>query len=235
MGQPPAPVRVGLGRSNAVVTVALLLFLGGLVVAGGIGAVTASSSSARVIGGVVAAAFAVPLLMLLRALPRFLAPRHVVFDVYGLHLEHGRRRVSVPWREVMAVGIGRQLAPGESAARTVRDGVTDLVMNRGDVGELAKGRVQGALSAGAAEALQVSGKRRLALEIYPFRWDAVHRYPDLGPYWKQSPPPNAGLPAAHWRFPLPPVVSIGQAVGHGAQTFQPQRWLGWFDQPWDGS
>jgi hypothetical protein len=85
------------------------------------------------------------------------------------------------------------------------------------------------------EALQVSDKRRIALEIYPSHPAARGHYPKLAPYWKRDVPPVAGLPDWLWRFPLPPVVSIGQAVEAGARTVAPSRWLGWFLRPWSES
>ncbi|HET6214380.1 MAG TPA: hypothetical protein VFE14_16060 [Micromonosporaceae bacterium] len=66
-----------------------------------------------------------------------------------------------------------------------------------------------------------SGKRRLALEIFPVRPDAAQRYPRLKPYWKSQEPPAPGLSALRWGFRLPPVVSIAREIGRGAQTFQP--------------
>jgi hypothetical protein len=65
----PAQVRVGLGHSNVVVTVAMLAFLGIVVGVAAYGAATADDSSARVLGFGIAGLFAIPLVMLLFALP----------------------------------------------------------------------------------------------------------------------------------------------------------------------
>jgi hypothetical protein len=34
------------------------------------------------------------------------------------------------------------------------------------------------------------------------------------------------------RAPLPPVVSIAQEAGRGAETFGLTRWLGWYARQW---
>jgi hypothetical protein len=214
-----APVKVGLGRSNIVVALAVLGFLGWAVWAGAHGAWTSDSTSAKAIGYGVAAAFGVALVMMLVALPRLVSPRYVMIDAFGLRIRHGRREVVLPWPELLAVGIGYQVAPEEELK---------LPTSVDDLKDAAKEYMAGK----ASEALQVSGKRRLALEIFPIRPDAVVRYPRLKPYWQMQPPPRAGLPLWRWRFPLPPVVSIAETIGRGIYAFTPQRWLGWFPRPW---
>jgi hypothetical protein len=217
---PPPPVRVGLGRSNAVVTVCVLAFLCLVVGTAAKGALT-STGSARVLGAGIGLVFAVPLVMMLWALPKFLARRYVVLDVVGLHIQHGRREVVVPWSDVYAVGLGYEQAAAERAA--IPTSVDDL-----------KGIVKDYTVDKVSEALEVSDKRRIALEIMPARPDVAQRYPKLKPYWKHQPPPWAGLPPEQWRFPLPPVVAIAQEVERGVRTFQPRRWLGWYPRPWSG-
>jgi hypothetical protein len=216
----PTPVRVGLGRSNAVVTFCVLVFLCLVVGAAAKGALT-STGSARVLGAGIALVFTVPLVMLLRALPRFLGRRYVVLDVAGLHIQHGKEEVVVPWSEVYAVGLGYEQAAEER--KSVPTSMDDL-----------KGIVKDYTVDKVSEALQVSGKRRIALEIMPVRPDTAKRYPKLQPYWKHQPPPWAGLPPEQWRFPLPPVVSIAEEIERGIRTFQPQRFLGWYPRPWSG-
>jgi hypothetical protein len=213
------PVRVGLGRSNIVVALAVLAFLCWVVWAGAHGAWTSDNTSAKVIGYGVAGAFAVALVMLLVALPRLVSPRYVVVDAFGLRIQHGRREVLLPWPELLAVGVGYQQAPAEkvkvpTSAEELQDAAKEYLAGK------------------ASEALQVSGKRRLALEIYPARPDAVERYPKLKPYWQAQPPPAHGLPPWHWRFPLPPVVSIAQAISSGLYGFAPRHFLGWIPRPW---
>ena len=214
----PAPVRVGLGRSNVVVALAVLGFLGWIVWAGGHGAYTADSTSARVLGYGIAALFAVPLVMMLRALPRFLSPRQVIVDAESLRIQHGREQVVLPWSELAAVGIGYQRAPDEPAPMPTTE-------------DEAKEAVQDFLSERAHEALQVSGKRRIALEIFPVRPEAVDAFPRLKPYWQRQ-PPAAGLPALWWRFPLPPVDSIARQIATGIQATRPDRWVGWQPRDW---
>src|SRR5258708_40112031 len=101
----PEPLKVGLGRSNAVVTVLMLGFLGSVVWAGAHGAWTSTETSARVLGVGFAVAFAIPLGMLLRFLPRLLSPRYVVVDEAGVAVQQGKQMGVVPWHEVTAVGI----------------------------------------------------------------------------------------------------------------------------------
>jgi hypothetical protein len=217
----PPPVRVGLGRSNAVVTFCVLGFLLLVVGTAAKGAVT-STGSARVLGAGIALVFAVPLVMMLRALPKFLGRRYVALDAIGLRIEHGKEQVVVPWSEVYAVGLGYEQAPAEK--QRLPTSVDDL-----------KGVVKDYTVDKVSEALHVSGKRRIVLEIMPARPDdAAQRYPKLKPYWKHQPPPFAGLPPQQWSFPLPPVVSIAHEIERGVRTFQPQRWLGWYPRPWSG-
>lgn len=198
--------KIGLGRSNIVVTFAILVFLGLLVGTAVYGGATADETSARVLALAIGAGFAIPLVMMIRALPRFLSPRFVIVDPAGLHLVHGKERIDLPWPELRGISIGHATAAPEKAKipTSVEGAVTDFLSDK------------------ASEALHVSGKRRIALEIYPVRRDAAQRYPRLKPYWKDQ----------MWRFPLPPVVSIAQEIGQGARAFQPDRWLGWVDRPW---
>jgi len=217
---PPPPVRVGLGRSNAVVTACILVFLCLVVGTAARGALN-STGSARVLGAGIGLVFAVPLVMTLFALPKFLARRFVVLDVAGLHILHGKAAVSMPWSEVYAVGLGYGQAPADE--RKLPTSIEDV-----------KGVVKDYTVDKVSEALHVSGKRRIVLEIIPARPDAQQQYPKLKPYWKHQPPPFAGLPPFQWAFPLPPVVSIAHEIERGVRTFQPQRWLGWYPRPWSG-
>lgn len=221
MAARPNHVKVGLGHSNVVVTACLLIFLCGLVGSFGYAAWT-GTGPARFVWVGLATAFAIPLVMLLRTLPTFLGRRYVVIDASGIHLLHGSQTVSLPWTEVMAVGLGYEQAPVENkglplSMDAIQDRVKDYAVDK------------------ASEALQVSQRRRIALEILTPDPSAVGRYPKLKPYWKHRPPPWAGLPPTQWRFPLPPVVAIAQQVEWGMQTFAwPGRWLGWYPRPWSG-
>ncbi|MBO0871040.1 MAG: hypothetical protein J2P15_21015 [Micromonosporaceae bacterium] len=217
---PPAPVSVGLGRSNTSMTLLVLAALGTLVGVSGYGGFH-STGSARILGYGFAALFAVPLVMMLVGLPRLLRPRYLVFEPRGMRIVAGRVQVAIGWEELHALGLGYEQAPEkEQVIPTSVDDVQD--------------RVAEYLSGKVSEALQVSDARRIALEIFPTHPQAVERYPLLRPYWHQQAPPYPGLPWQRWRFPLPPVVSIGEAVGAGVWAFQPRRWLGWFPRPWSG-
>jgi hypothetical protein len=216
-----SPVKVGLGRSNVVAVVALLAFLGAIVFFTGRGAFQMPNNESKVLNGGLAVLFAVPLVMLLRNLPRFLRPRYIVVDQVGLAIEAGKERVLVPWSELIAVGIGYQLPEAEKAK---------MPKSLDDV----KAEVSGFLADRAEEALQVSGNRRLVLEIFPGPPDSATRYPRLKPFWKAMPPPYQGLPDWGWRFPLPPVTSIAQQIADGVHQRAPRHWLGWFARPWSG-
>jgi hypothetical protein len=214
----PEPVKVGLGWSNVVVTVFLLGFLGWVVWTLARGAFTFTDTPSRVVNAGLAVAFAVALVMLLRALPRFLSPRYVIVDATGVAIQHGKERVVVPWHEVTAVGIGYEIEPKSAK---ISHSLADL-----------KDAAKDYLADEVSEALQVSGKRRLVLEIFAVRPDAADLVPKLKPYWKSLPPPAEGLPEWGWRFPLPPVVSIAQQIAGGLRSRAPRHWLGWFARPW---
>jgi hypothetical protein len=212
--------RIGLGRSNASVALLVLAFLAIVVVVSARGGWTSSDASARITGFGIAGAFAVPLVLMLVKLPRLLRPRYVVIDLTGLHIEHGRESVVIPWPEIVAFGIGYGVAPTEPMK---------VPTSEDDVKDMAKEYLAGQ----AREVLQISDKRRLALEIYPIHPAAEDRYPRLRPYWKRDAPPVRGLPDFLWRFPLPPVVPIGQAIERAARMVVPQRWLGWVPRRWE--
>jgi hypothetical protein len=209
------PVKVSLGRSNVVITLAVLAFLCWIVWAGAHGGWTATETSARVIGYGVALLFAVPLVMLLFALPRFLSPRAVTVDAHGIAISHGRERVAMAWTDLHAVGIGYERIQGEvqklpTSADEVKEAIKEYVVDE------------------ASEALHISAKRRIVLELYPVRPDAPARFPRLKPYWKRLPPPAAGLSDWAWRFPLPPVMSIARQIDDAIRLFAPRHRIGWF-------
>lgn len=201
----------------------MLVFLGLLVGVGGYSAARADDSSARVLGFAIAGLFAIPLVMLLFRLPRMLSPRSVILNPAGLAIRHGQDQVVLPWPQLVAVGFGyEQAVPAGRRAVPTLGGPQEIATDY--------------LAGKAQEALQVSDKRRIAMEIYPARPDAAAWFPKLQPYWQQQLyPPRAGLPPFGWRFPLPPVVSIAQAIDQGIGTFQPNRRLGWYARPWSGS
>lgn len=200
-----------------VVALAVLAFLGWITWAGLHGAWTSTEKSAQILGYAIGGFFGVLLAVWLWRLPLFLSPRYVILDAVGLSIRHGKEQITVPWQELVAVGIGYEIAPEERAK------LTDYLSP-----DAAKDRLKTVLTEQAEEALQVSGKRKLSLEIYPAYPEAVDRYPRLKPYWKPSQPPRQGLPPWQWHFPLPPVMSIARAIGMGAYTVRPERWLGWY-------
>jgi hypothetical protein len=198
-----------------VITLAVLAFLCWLVWAGAHGGWTATETSARVIGYGVAVLFGVPLVMLLWALPRFLGPRYVIVDAHGIAISHGRERITIGWPDLVAVGIGYERVQGEAqklptSADEVKEAIKEYVVDE------------------ASEALHISAKRRIVLELYPSRPDASDRFPRLKPYWKRLPPPAAGLPDWAWRFTQPPVVSIARQIDDAIRLFAPRHRIGWF-------
>jgi hypothetical protein len=222
--QPPAgpvPARIGLGRSNAVGTIALLAFLMLIVCASTVGGFTAPNLSSRILCLALAAVFAVPLLVLAVLLRVLIAPRYVIVDGFGLAIAHGTSTVVVAWPDIAAYGIGYAFAEPEKVKIPVTVGAaTDMLSER--------------LAGVAAEALEVSQQRQVALEIFPTGLDAVNRYPRLKPYWKELPPPSAGLAPMRWQFPLPPVIPIAQQIANALFAWSPPRWTGWFPVSWRG-
>jgi hypothetical protein len=215
----PAPVKIGLGRSNYVAAICVFALLTAIVVAGVRGGMNADESSARIIGYGVAVLFAIPLVLLIVGLRKFLAPRYIVVNPAGLGIQHGTETVMVAWPDILAYGIGYAVAEKErvripisldKAQEMVADRITDATM----------------------EALQVSGKRRLVLEIFPAAPHLVDRYPRLRPYWKPQPPPAPGLPPIGWRFALPPVIPIAERIAGALYAWSPPRWAGWIRRPW---
>jgi hypothetical protein len=205
-----------------VVASLLLAFLAFVIGASASGGMTADTPSSRYLDFGLAIVFAIPLVMLIRAAPKFFAPRFVLVDASGLGIRHGRETVLVPWPEIHALAIGFAVAEAEKTTiPTSADEVAEFVSDR--------------LAAAASEALHVSKKRQLALEIFPTRPDAVERYPKLKPYWQPLNPPVNGLPPARWRFALPPVVSISQQIASALVAWSPQRWAGWLSRPWTGA
>ena len=101
-----------------VIALAVLVFLCWIVWAGAHGGWTATETSARYIGFGVAAVFAVPLVMLLWALPRFVSSRAVTVDAHGIAISHGRERIAIGWSDLYAVGIGYERRRRCTSARS---------------------------------------------------------------------------------------------------------------------
>ncbi len=220
MTQPPPTVAVGLGRGNVAAGLIMLGFLTLLVVAGVVGGATLTGATSSV-GYFIAVVFAIPLVLLLIGLPRFFAPRAVVFAPGGLYIRQGSRQEGIEWSLIAGLAIGYEYKQPENPKLLVStDGVKDLAVER--------------MTGATLEALQLSSQRRFALEIYPARPDAVNFAPKLKPYWVQQVPAAPGLPPMAWRFVLPPVVAIADEVGRGAFTVVPQRWVGFVPRPWSG-
>jgi hypothetical protein len=218
----PVPVTIGLGRANRAVTVCLLIFLVA-VVGAGISGGARSEGSSRLLGFGIAALFAIPLVMLVFALPRFFAQRNLVQNPAGVGIQHGRLTVQIAWPDIVAYGIGYAVAqPQPAKVPTSLEQAQDMLKER--------------LADAAMQALQVAGPVQLYLEIYPVAPQLVDRYPKLRPYVKPQPQPvNPGLPPVRWRLSLPPSIPLGEHVARALYAWSPQRWAGYLSRPWDTS
>jgi hypothetical protein len=218
----PAPVTIGLGRANRVVTVCLLLFLVA-VVGGGISGGLRSEGSSRVLAFGIAGLFGIPLVMMLFVLPRFFAQRNLVVDQGGVGLQHGKVTVRIAWPDILACGIGYAMAQRQPV--TVP---TSL--------EQAQDRVKERIADAAMQAVQVSGEAQLYLEIYPVAPHLLERYPKLRSFVKPQPQPAMmNLPPVRWRLHLPPTIPIAERIAGVLYAWSPQRWAGYLPRPWDGS
>jgi len=222
--QAPVPAKIGLGRSNVVLAIGMLAFFTVAVVICVRGALDAENTESSILVWFFAALFAGPLVMVVIGLPRMLAPRYVLVNPAGLGIQHGRRTVMVAWPDIAAYGIGYAIAEAERPKMpTSLDQAKEMVADR--------------ITAATMEALQISAKRQIALEIFPAAPHLVDRYPKLRPYWKPQPPPPPGMPPSalppmRWRFGLPPVVSISEQIAGALYAWSPPRWTGWIGRPW---
>jgi hypothetical protein len=210
-------VKVDIGRASIIAIVMAVVVLGGLAAAGVYAALDTQDSKERVIGFGVAVLFATPLVLMLVVLPKLLQPRGLVFDADGVRYWRGSTWLLLAWHEVAAVGIGYEQPP-------------DLPSLNLSLEDAVKGYVTDKLK----DAMKIDGKRRIAVEIFPADPQAVQRHPILARYRREQQPPVAGLPSVRWRLPLPPVLGVARSVERGMQTFQQQRWLGWFARTWSG-
>jgi hypothetical protein len=217
----PAPtVVVGLGRGNIAATLIVLAFLAAIVAISAVSAI-GSDGSSRILGFGLAGLFAVPLVMMFVLLPRLVAPRDVVFDGAGLHIRQGGRVHTIAWPLIAGLAIGFEYKQEEKERIPFTlDQAKEVISER--------------TSAAVLDLLHLGDQRKFALEIYPSRPDAVEFAPKLRGYWKQQVPPAPGLPAAGWRYMLPPVVSIADQVGRGVFAVAPQRWVGFVPRQWPG-
>jgi len=165
-------------------------------------------TAVTVIGGFFAVVFGLPLLVMLLNLRKLLAPRGLVFDARGVRYWQGASSCLLPWEAVAAVGIGYEQPPS----------LPSLSLQ-----DLLKDRIVDAL---------VDPRRRIAVEIFPVDPGTVELQPALRRYRREGQAPAEGLPRLRWRLPLPPYSGLVARVTEGVQSFQPQRWLGWFARPW---
>lgn len=214
-------IRVGLGRSNITVVVAMVLFLGGIT---GVSIYGSIQDPSAPLGFYIGGLFGLVLLFFLTKVATFLKPRAFEFGPDGFRFWHGNDNEYIPWSEVAALGVAYEAKPEDPPpALRVPDSVEDEVKDR--IKEYAADK--------AKEVLHVSDKRRIGLEIFPVAPELFARHPRLKPYVKRlAPPGSMSSQSSGWRLPLPPVVSIAQEAGRGAETFAPTRWLGWYARQW---
>lgn len=203
----PSAVKVDLGRGSAVALLILLPVWAAMSAGAIYTVVTAEETMVAIIGSFFALFFAIPLLFALINLKKLLAPRGLVFDARGVHYWQGGTWAWLPWEAVAAIGIGYDQPP-ELPALTLQDYVKDKLLDA-----------------------MIDRRRRIAVEIFPIDPRAIAQQPLLARYRREGAAPAPGLPQVLWRLPLPPLGSLAVSVARGVQSFQPQRWLGWFERP----
>jgi hypothetical protein len=217
-------ISVGLGRSNVVTALAVALFLAAIAVAGIVGSIKDPGAP---LGFVIGGLFTVVLIYFLIKVGPVLRPRAFEFAPDGFRFWHGRDNVFIPWVHVFAIGVEYEVKPEDPPELKMPPTSVDAVL------DAAKDKVADFLNDKITEALQISGKRRLGLEIYPRAPELFSAYPRLQPYIRRQPPPRPGLPPDAWRLPLPPVVAIAQQVSNGAWAFFRPGWIGWYARAWN--
>lgn len=216
-----ASIRVGLGRSNLTVVIAMILFLGGIT---GVSIYGSIKDPGAPLGYAIGGLFGLVLLFFLAKVPTFVKPRAFEFGPDGFRFWHGNDAEYIPWSEISAIGVGYESKP---------DDPPPAFRAPGSIEDEVKDRIKEYAAEQANEMLHVSDKRRIGLEIYPIAPDLLARHPRLKPYVKPlAPPGSRSSQSAAWRLPLPPVVAIAQEAGRGAQAFAPTRWLGWYARRW---
>jgi hypothetical protein len=213
-------IRVGLGRSNVVLVIGMILFLGTISFVSIRGSLRDPSAP---LGFYIGGLFGLVLLFLLVKIGPLVRPRAYEFGPDGLRFWHGSDNVFIPWGDIIAIGVGYEAKPQEKPALKIPGSIEEVVTDR----------VKDFLNDKAQEALQISGKRRIGIEVYPVTAELFGKYPRLRPYVTRLRPVEPSLPSDVWRLPLPPVMSIAQEAGRGAQTYAPARWLGWYARPWN--
>jgi hypothetical protein len=199
----------------------MIVFLGGISAVAIYGSIKDPSAP---LGFYIGGLFGLVLLFFLSKVATFLKPRAFEFGPDGFRFWHGNDNEYFPWDEVAAIGIGYEAKPDDpEPALRVPGSVRDEV----------KDRIQRYATEQAMEVLHVSDKRRIAVEIYPIAPEVLARHPRLKPYVKPlAAPGSPARQSSAWRLPLPPVISIAQQAGRGAETFAPTRWLGWYARQW---
>lgn len=216
-------IRVGLGRSNVVIVICTVLFLGIISVVSIVGSLRDPNAP---LGFFIGGLFGAVLVYFLIKMGPFLRPRSFEFAPDGFRFWHGEENAHIPWEHVLAIGVGYEKKPEDPEELTVPLSLDDVV-------DMAKERISGELYDRITEVLHVSDKRRLGLEIFPRSPELFGAYPRLRPYVKRQDPPAAKLPGEAWRLPLPPVASIAREASRGAEAFHPAGWLGWYVRDWD--
>lgn len=199
--------RVDIGRGSVK---ALFVFLPLLVAAcvACVAAVAGAADRATAIVGICFAGFfGLWLLLLLRALPRIVERRGLVFDARGVHFWRRSAWDLLPWPEIAAIGIGYD-EPRRPPVRRLSKVLADQVLT----------------------AVGFEHRRNIAVEIFPQSPAALDRHPDLTRYRREQPPPREGLSALRWRVVLPPLAARADEIDQAVQALRPALRLGWFER-----
>jgi hypothetical protein len=202
-------IEVDLARGSGKALLVLLPLLLGLCSASVYAAVDAHDRSVLIVGCCFAAFFGVLLCGVVKAIPRLVQPRGLVFDARGVHFWRGSAWDLLPWEDVAAIGVGYEQPPR----------VPTLSLSR-------------YLARKMLDELNIGKWTNICVEIFPDSpARTLERHPALARYRRQQAPPFPQLPPQRWRLPLPPLSDLGHQVGKGVEAFQPRRWVGWFERP----
>lgn len=211
-------MKVDIGRAGIVAILAGLVLVTVMIAGFVYAAVDSDDAAVTIVGYCFAAIFGILWAMIVVRLPVLLQRRGLVFDERGVHYWHGESWSVLAWEDVAAVGIGYEQPPDLPKIPTSIEGaIKDVLEDR------------------IKDVLKLDGKRRVAVEIFPVTLESMQGHTALARYRREYPAPLEGLPSVRWRIALPPVIGVARGIGRGVESFQPQRWLGWFARPWRGA
>jgi hypothetical protein len=203
-------IKVDLARGSVKALLVLLPLLLGLCAASVYAAVDAHDRSVLIVGCCFAGFFGILLCGVVMATPRLVQSRGLVFDARGVHFWRGSAWHLLPWGDVAAIGIGYEQPPR----------VPTLSLSR-------------YLARRMLDELNIGKWTNICVEIFPDDpARTLARHPVLARYRREQAPPFPELSPQRWRLPLAPLSDLGHQVGRGVESFEPRRWVGWFERPW---